>query len=101
MSECVGTATTSVLVNGSPIGEFHIERGLCQGEPLSPFLFMLAAEGFNVLMLALMEAGLFHAYQLERENDLSLSHLQFADDTLIIGHKRWLNALYVGCFVDF
>jgi len=39
ISECVGTATTSVLVNGIPTEEFPIERGLHQGDPLSPFLF--------------------------------------------------------------
>jgi len=39
--ECVGTATTSVLVNGSPTKEFPIERGLCQSDPLSPFLFFI------------------------------------------------------------
>ena len=81
----------AVLVNGSPTDEFNIERGLRQGDPLSPFLFLLAAEGFNVLMLSLMEAGLFHGYKVGRDNDLCLSHLQFADDTLIIGNKSWLN----------
>jgi len=40
--ECVSMATTSVLVNGSPTNEFPIERGLCQSDPLSPFLFLLA-----------------------------------------------------------
>ncbi|XP_024626603.1 uncharacterized protein [Medicago truncatula] len=52
ISKCVGTATTSVLVNGCPTEEFPIERGLRQGDPLSPFLFLLAAEGFNVIMNA-------------------------------------------------
>ena len=57
ISECVGTATASVLVNGSPTEEFPIERGLQQGDPLSPFLFLLAAEGFNVMMTSVVEAG--------------------------------------------
>ena len=91
MSECVGTATTLVLVNGSPTDEFNIERELRQGYQLSLFLFLLAVEGFNVLMLSLMEAGLFHGYKVGSDNDLCLSHLQFDDDTLIIGNKSWLN----------
>ena len=95
MSECVGTATAAVLVNGCPTDEFNIERGLRQGDPLSLFLFLLAAEGFNVLMLSLIEAGLFHGYRVGREAEMCLTHLKFANDTLIIGVKSWLNVRFM------
>jgi len=54
--EFVSTATASVLVNGSPTAEFKMFRGLRQGEPLSPFLFLLAAEGLNMLMKAMVDS---------------------------------------------
>jgi len=50
--ECISTATTFVLVSGSPADEFKFERGLRQGDPLSPFLFLLVAESLNVMMKA-------------------------------------------------
>lgn len=46
MKECIGSTTTLILVNDSSTDEFSLERELCQGDPLSPFLFMLAGTGF-------------------------------------------------------
>ena len=67
IKECVSTATTSVLVNGSPTNEFALGRGLRQGDPLSPFLFLLAAEGLNVMMKATVDANLFRGYSMGAE----------------------------------
>jgi len=91
MRECVTTASTSVLVNGSPTAEFPLPRGLRQGDPLSPFLFLLVVEGFHVMMDALVTNNIFSGYKVGPERSLSISHLQFADDTLILGEKSWAN----------
>ncbi|GAU32797.1 hypothetical protein TSUD_152460 [Trifolium subterraneum] len=83
---CVSTTTASVLVNGSPIEEFCIGRGLRQGDHLSPFLFLIAAEGLNVMLKASVDTDLFKGYQIGNEDrDV------FADDTLILGERSWAN----------
>jgi len=75
------------LVNGFPTEEFPIERGLRQGDPLSPFLFLLADEGINVLMKEMVGAHLFKGFRVGRVGEVKLTHLQFVDDTLVIGEK--------------
>jgi len=91
IKECVTTATASVLVNGSPTNEFPLHRGLRQGDPLSPFLFLLAAEGLNVMMTSVVDNNLFTRYGIGTSNEVAVSHLQFADDTLLLGANSWAN----------
>ncbi|KAK2403046.1 hypothetical protein QL285_052520 [Trifolium repens] len=85
--ECVGPATASVLVNGSPTGEFSLERGLRQGDHLSPFLFLLTAEGLSVMMRALVQTSIFTDYSIGTVSLADISHLQFADDMILLGVK--------------
>jgi len=85
------TATASVLVNGSPTDEFPLQKGLRQGDPLSPFLFLLAAKGLNVMMRSMVENNLFTGYGVGHANSVVVSHLQFANDTLLVGAKIWAN----------
>jgi hypothetical protein len=50
MMECVWTVSYSVLINGEPRGYFHPSKGLRQGNPISPYLFLLCAEGLSALL---------------------------------------------------
>jgi len=91
IKECVTTATASVLVNGSPTDEFPLKKGLRQGDPLSSFLFLLAAKGLNVMMKSMVENNLFTGYGVGHANSAMVSHLQFADDMLLVGVQCWAN----------
>jgi len=83
--ECVTT------INGCLTDEFCFELGLRQWDPLSPFLFLLAAEGLNVMMSTLVSDNIFTPYSIGAQTIVSVSHLQFADDILLVGVKSWAN----------
>jgi hypothetical protein len=87
INECISTATAYVLVNSNPNDEFPLERGLRQGDPHSPFLFLLAAEGLNVMMKSLVEKNIYAGYKFGATSSVLVTHLQFADNTLLLGVK--------------
>ena len=78
----MSTAEMSVIVNGSPTKPFRMERGLRQGDPLSPFLFVLVADILNRILNRVVSEGLIEGVKVGR-HQINLSHLQFADDTLL------------------
>ncbi|MCI28787.1 putative non-LTR retroelement reverse transcriptase, partial [Trifolium medium] len=64
----------SVLVNGSPTEEINIQRGLKQGDPLAPFLYLLVAEGLGGLMKKAVEMHRFKGFEVGQQN-VVISHL--------------------------
>ncbi|XP_016177809.1 uncharacterized protein LOC107620107 [Arachis ipaensis] len=72
----------SVLINGSPSKPFNMERGLRQGDPLSLFLFVLVVDVLHRMIGEAVRNGRISPLQVGRDS-VPLSHLQFADDTII------------------
>ncbi|GJS76384.1 RNA-directed DNA polymerase, eukaryota [Tanacetum coccineum] len=79
----LSSGKASILVNGSPTSEFHFYRGLKQGDPLAPFLFLLIMEALHLSFSRALEAGIFSGYKID--SSTTLSHLFYADDAVFIG----------------
>ncbi|GJW78077.1 reverse transcriptase domain, reverse transcriptase zinc-binding domain protein [Tanacetum coccineum] len=95
---CLRSASMAILVNGSPSEEFGLKRGVRQGDPLSPFLFILAAEGLNAIVTEAVEKGIFRGVVV-RENKVTVSHLQYADNTIFFGEWNKENAKALMCIL--
>eukprot|EP00253_Pinus_taeda_P019643 PITA_19643 len=80
----VTSPSFSILVNGSPFETFIPSRGLRQGDPLSPFLFIVMMEGLGRSIKQAKEDGKIKGLQLY-ENGQSGTHQQFVDDTMLRG----------------
>lgn len=82
--EGVFSGKLSLSINGSPMEEMNIQRGLKQGDPLAPFLFLLVVEGLSGLLKNVASLRKFKGFKV-CNSDVTVSHLQYVDDTILIG----------------
>jgi len=80
----VTTPVLSIMLNGSPTNAFNATRGLIQGDPLSPFLFILVVEGLGRYIEEKVQSEQYIGLRLWG-NDLPLTHQQFIDDIIMYG----------------
>ncbi|GJY16956.1 RNA-directed DNA polymerase, eukaryota, partial [Tanacetum coccineum] len=83
IQSCLRSSRGSILINGSPTEEFQFYKGLKQGDPLSPFLFILIMESLHLSFQRVVDNGMFNGIKLS--SSLSISHLFYADDAVFMG----------------
>ncbi|KAH7515208.1 hypothetical protein FEM48_Zijuj10G0002700 [Ziziphus jujuba var. spinosa] len=80
---CVSSVNFSLLLNGTICGSFKPERGIHEGDPLSPSLFILCFEFLTRILAKEEEQGWLHGIKVAH-NAPAISHLMYADDLLIM-----------------
>lgn len=82
MMGCVRSLWFSILLNGTSKDFFCASRGIRQGDPLLPFLFSLVTDCVSSLLSHAIQVNLIEGFKIPF-SVLTISHLQFADDTII------------------
>ena len=80
--ETVTIASYLVLINGEPKGFITPTRGIQQGNPLSPYLFLMCVEGLSTLVRKAGETRVLKGIK-SSQNGVWVSHILFADDSLL------------------
>ena len=82
--QCISTPKFSILINGTPEGFFNASRGIRQGDPISPFLFIIMAETLGRAIKYAQTNFKIHGIPVA-DNVEHTTHQQFADDTITAG----------------
>uniref|UniRef100_A0A803QNS7 Reverse transcriptase domain-containing protein n=1 Tax=Cannabis sativa TaxID=3483 RepID=A0A803QNS7_CANSA len=80
--KCINSVSFSVLINGEVSGHIQPQCGLRQGDPLSPYLFLLCSEGLSCFIHEAKRADRIHGIKFGKEG-IKLSHLFFPDDSFV------------------
>lgn len=93
--QCVKSVSYSILINGTPYGQITPTRGIRQWDPLSPYLFLLCAEGLSASLGKVEDEGLILGAPIAARG-YKLSHLLFPDNNLLfcrVNSVEWDNVL--------
>ncbi|KAK8684374.1 hypothetical protein V6N13_040404 [Hibiscus sabdariffa] len=82
LMDCVSTVTFRIRVNGRLSSTIVPQRGLRQGDPLSPFLFVICMQGLSATLLAEQAAGRILGIRASQKGP-RVNHLLYADDSIV------------------
>ncbi|KAL5546790.1 hypothetical protein UlMin_006477 [Ulmus minor] len=98
---CCTTVRMTLILNGSPFNSFKPKRGIRQGDPISPYLFILCMEVLSRLINRKAEEGLLKGFRLSRRTP-AINHLFFADNVFLLGKFSINEAFYFkSCLNEF
>ena len=80
--KCLQSVYYAILINDNPVGHIQPTRGLRQGDPLSPYLFLIYAEALSSLLIQAEQKGTIIGVPTSKKGP-RISHLFFADDSLL------------------
>ena len=96
---CISSATVSILYNGGALQPFHPLRGIRQGDPLSPYLFILCMEVLGALIINKCQTNLWNPIPASK-GGIFFSHLIFADDLVLFAKADYKNCMAVRDVLD-
>ncbi|GLT37826.1 hypothetical protein SLA2020_121150 [Shorea laevis] len=97
---CISSTKFSILINGGISDSFQPSRGIRQGDPLSPYLFMLCVEFLSIKLQNDIDSGGWLGSKIGKRGP-TISHLFFADDLIFIGKASSANASYLINLLNF
>ncbi|XP_074313863.1 uncharacterized protein LOC141649061 [Silene latifolia] len=102
--ECISTVSYRILINGTPSDALHPTSGLRQGDPISPYLFIICMEVLSRQLAKAERMKDFTGIKISRYAP-TLSHLLFSDDALLCYFRTHLTSILkmptVSCFGDY
>lgn len=84
---CISSVSFSVVLNGNVTDKFKAERGVRQGDPLSPFLFLVCMKGLSSLLNKAQDEGLVKSIQACRGGS-RVNYLFFTDDSIVFAKTK-------------